>query len=200
MLVPGELSVQSTLPVFLSMAMKLGAAGAGRLTCPSSTPFEVLTNSMSPAAVTEQLHMLCCETPSSLHHVEAPDDVGLVLVVGVEQLVARQPRAFDAAGSTSRATPPAGVNVSLKAFARRRPPWRRRESPDRPLSNCGGQRPAAACLPSSSFTMPANLVHWPDRRCSSDVEQLDRARWSPGRRPCCRENPWCRGTALRRGW
>ena len=29
MLRPGELSVQSTLPVFLSMAMKLGASGAG---------------------------------------------------------------------------------------------------------------------------------------------------------------------------
>ena len=32
--------------------------------CPSSTPFEVLTNSRSPAAVTEQLAMLCCEMPS----------------------------------------------------------------------------------------------------------------------------------------
>ncbi len=63
-LVPGELSVQMTLPVFLSRATKLGALGAGRLICPSSTPLDVLTNSRSPAAVTEQLAMLCCETPS----------------------------------------------------------------------------------------------------------------------------------------
>ena len=65
MLRPGDLSVQRTLPVFLSMAKKLGASGAGMSLCSSSTPFDVQTNSTSPAPVTEQLHMLCCETPSS---------------------------------------------------------------------------------------------------------------------------------------
>ena len=42
--------------------MKLGAAGCGRLICDSSRPLEVLTNRMSPNEVTEQLHMLCCDT------------------------------------------------------------------------------------------------------------------------------------------
>ena len=61
------------------MATNDGAFGAGRLMCPSSTPLDVLTKRMSPDAVTEQLHMLCCEMPNLLHHVELPDDVGFVL-------------------------------------------------------------------------------------------------------------------------
>ena len=77
--VPGELSVHSTLPVFLSSARKLGASGAGMLMCDSSTPLDVLTNRMSPAAVTEQLHMLCCEMPSSFIMSNTQIDVGFVL-------------------------------------------------------------------------------------------------------------------------
>ena len=65
MFLPGELSVHSTLPVFLSMARKLGASGAGTNLCSSSMPLDVQTNSTSPAAVIEQLLMLCGETPSS---------------------------------------------------------------------------------------------------------------------------------------
>src|SRR5262245_38427325 len=65
MLSPGELSVQSTFPDSLSMAKKLGALGAGSLRCDSSTPFDVLTNSVFPTHITEQLHMLCCDEPSS---------------------------------------------------------------------------------------------------------------------------------------
>src|SRR5690349_15117819 len=64
MFLPGELSVQWISPVFLFIAMKLGASGAGIVMWASSTPLLVLTNRMSPQAVTEQLHMLCCEVPS----------------------------------------------------------------------------------------------------------------------------------------
>src|SRR3569833_470828 len=65
MLSPGEASVQMILPVCLFTHRKLGALGAGRFTCVSSTPLLVQTNSRSPRAPIEQLHMLCCETPSS---------------------------------------------------------------------------------------------------------------------------------------
>src|SRR3954463_104195 len=65
MLRPGDLSVHSTFFVFLSRAMKLGACGAGMPLCASSTPFDVHTKSLSPALVTEQSAMLCCDTPSS---------------------------------------------------------------------------------------------------------------------------------------
>src|SRR3954470_229422 len=61
MFLPGELSVQYNSPVFLFIATKLGALGAGIVMCASSTPLLVLTNRMSPQLVTEQLHMLCCE-------------------------------------------------------------------------------------------------------------------------------------------
>src|SRR3954447_5310791 len=64
MFLPGELSVQYNSPVFLFIATKLGALGAGIVMCASSTPLLVLTNRMSPQLVTEQLHMLCCEVCS----------------------------------------------------------------------------------------------------------------------------------------
>src|SRR5579872_5371949 len=64
MLFPGELSVHMTAPVCLFNARKLGALGCAITLCASSTPFEVLTNSTSPRAVTEQLHALCGEAPS----------------------------------------------------------------------------------------------------------------------------------------
>src|SRR5438093_900723 len=62
---PGLLSVQRTFPVDLVMARKLGASGYCTLSCASSTPFDVHTSRRSPAEVSEQLHALCCETPSS---------------------------------------------------------------------------------------------------------------------------------------
>src|SRR2546428_10609399 len=65
MFLPGLLSDQSTLPVRLSIARKLGASGYCTLVWPSSTPFDVQTNRTSPAQVTEQLQALCCDTPSS---------------------------------------------------------------------------------------------------------------------------------------
>src|SRR5688572_18234403 len=65
MFLPGEPSAHSTLPVFLSMAMKLGAAVLGMLIWLSSTPLDVQTKSRLSATVTEQLHILCWETPCS---------------------------------------------------------------------------------------------------------------------------------------
>ena len=62
---PGELSCQSSLPVLRSRAMKLGALFAMRgPTRPYEMPFDVLTNKMSPAQVTEQLLILRGNTPS----------------------------------------------------------------------------------------------------------------------------------------
>ena len=63
MLSPGDLSVHSTLAVFLSMAKKLGALGEGMLMWSKSTPLDVQTKSTSPTQQIEQLHMLCCATP-----------------------------------------------------------------------------------------------------------------------------------------
>src|SRR5688572_25188968 len=63
MLMPGELSCQYTSPVILFIARKLGALGLGAVVCCSSRPLPVLTNRMSPSAVTEQEHMLCCDVP-----------------------------------------------------------------------------------------------------------------------------------------
>ena len=60
----GALLVHNTLPVSRFIAMKLGALGAGMPRCSKLTPLEVLTNNTFPAQVTEQLHMLCWETPS----------------------------------------------------------------------------------------------------------------------------------------
>ena len=64
MLLPGDLSVHRTLPVFLSMAKKAGGVGRREVDVATSTPLDVQTNSMSPTQQIEQLHMLCCETPS----------------------------------------------------------------------------------------------------------------------------------------
>src|SRR5260370_13746341 len=65
-LLPGDLSLQITSPVFLFIARKLGALGRATSLCASSTPLDVLTKSTSPIAVTEQLHALCGEAPSLL--------------------------------------------------------------------------------------------------------------------------------------
>ena len=51
--------------MFLSIARKLGASGAGTNLCSSSMPLEVQTKMTSPAPVIEQLLMLCGDTPSS---------------------------------------------------------------------------------------------------------------------------------------
>src|SRR6186997_592845 len=56
MFLPGALSVQRISPVFLSIARKLGASGAGMVMWASSTPLLVFTYKMSPQLVTEQLH------------------------------------------------------------------------------------------------------------------------------------------------
>ena len=67
----------STLPVFLSTAMKLGARGVGMLMCPSSTPLLVTTKSMSPTTSGEQVGQVVREDVQLLDHVETPDDVGV---------------------------------------------------------------------------------------------------------------------------
>src|SRR5215469_5310520 len=64
-LADGSLSFHSTLPVFLSTAMKLGAAGEGMLMCPSSTPLLVTRNSRSPTMRGEEVDRLCGKTSSS---------------------------------------------------------------------------------------------------------------------------------------
>ena len=66
MLLPGELSAQTNLPVCLSKAMKLGAFGAGTSVFARFEPFDVFTSSRSPTAVTEQALMLFGLTPNSL--------------------------------------------------------------------------------------------------------------------------------------
>ena len=65
--------------MFLLTQMKLGASARGIAMWLSSTPLDVLTNSKSPAAVTEQLHMLCWDTPSWFIMSSFQIDVGFVL-------------------------------------------------------------------------------------------------------------------------
>ena len=66
MFLPGRLLFHSSLPVFLSSAMKLGALGLGMLMWPSSTPLAVTMKIMSPTISGQQAAMLCGNTFSSL--------------------------------------------------------------------------------------------------------------------------------------
>src|SRR5439155_16861671 len=63
---PGELSVQTTSSFSLFTAMNEGALGLGMLTCPSSTPLLVTTNTLGPTINGEQVARLCGKTPSVL--------------------------------------------------------------------------------------------------------------------------------------
>src|SRR5438270_14066023 len=65
-LTDGSLFFQATVPLFLSTAMKLGAAGAGMLMWPSSTPLEVTTNTRSPITRGDDVDRLCGKTPRAL--------------------------------------------------------------------------------------------------------------------------------------
>src|SRR5216684_9188189 len=67
MFLPGELSCQTTFPVFLLTAIKLGASGDGILASPSrlSTPLLVQAKTKSPATNGEQFDILCGKTLSS---------------------------------------------------------------------------------------------------------------------------------------
>ena len=56
---PGELSCQTTLPVFLFTAIKLGALGAGTFSLFSSWPLDVSRNSKSPQIAGDELAILC---------------------------------------------------------------------------------------------------------------------------------------------
>ena len=75
MFLPGELSFHSSLPVFLSSAMKLGASGLGMLMWPSSTPLAVTTNTMSPTISGGHVGQVVREHVQFLDHVQRPDDV-----------------------------------------------------------------------------------------------------------------------------
>ena len=80
MLRPGELSVQSTFPVFLSIAKKLGACGRG----------DVVVLDVDAVRRADEQHVagggdratahVVLRDAQLLHHVEDPDDVGFVLV------------------------------------------------------------------------------------------------------------------------
>ena len=62
---PGRLLSQTSLPVFLSRAMKLGALGEGMLMCPSSTPLPVVTYTRSPTTMGELAARLWGKTSAS---------------------------------------------------------------------------------------------------------------------------------------
>src|SRR5438105_9335420 len=60
-----ELSSQTSLPVFLLIAMIAGAFGDGMWTWLSSCPFDVLTYSRSPRITGDEFDMLCGYEPTS---------------------------------------------------------------------------------------------------------------------------------------
>ena len=78
---PGELSVHSTSPVFLSIARKLGHLSAERLICDSSTPFEVYDEEHVAQGGDRATAHVVLRHAQFRHHVKDPDPVGFVLIL-----------------------------------------------------------------------------------------------------------------------
>ena len=113
MLVPGELSVQNTLPVFLSTARKLGACGAGRLMCDFVDAVRRVDEQQVAGRRDRATAHVVLRHAQLLHHVQHPDDVGLVVVLDADDLVGAPAWALPSAVAL-RAGPCWPANVIVK--------------------------------------------------------------------------------------
>ena len=174
-------SCSSTSPCRSSCRRRGSSArrGCGMLMWPSSTPLLVMTNSVSPTISGEQVGRLCGKTPSSLDHVQPPDDVGvglaLVLLVRARPCC-RRPGHRCVAQTTSQ---------RLLTYQRRSPSTTGLEQ--MPSSGQSLTRPAA----SLSWTLPEELAVGLVEAHQDALVALDR----PGRAAC---RCWCRRRSCRR--